>query len=75
MLALFTRRRRISPFGRTYTVKYLGNVREGRPVRYLNLPIEDLKAAAIAQMQDGKLVWFGCDVGQRLDGRVGQYGS
>ncbi len=59
------------PFGRTYTVKYLGNVREGRPVRYLNLPIEDLKAAAIAQMQDGKLVWFGCDVGQRLDGEWG----
>ena len=30
----------------------------------MNLPIEDLKAAAIAQLKDGKPVWFGCDVGQ-----------
>ena len=48
----------------SYTVRYLGNVKEGRPVRYLNLPIEELKKAAIAQMQDGQPVWFGCDVGK-----------
>lgn len=52
------------PFRKTYTVKMLGNVKEGRPVKYLNLPVEDLKAAAIAQLQDGQPVWFGCDVGQ-----------
>lgn len=52
------------PFGKTYSVKYLGSVKEGRAVRYLNLPIEQLKAAAIAQMQDGAPVWFGCDVGK-----------
>lgn len=55
------------PFGRSYTVKFLGNVKEGRPVRYLNLPIEELKRAAIAQMQDSTPVWFGCDVGKRSD--------
>lgn len=52
------------PYHRTYTVKMLGNVKEGRPVKYLNLPVEDLKKAAIAQMKDGQPVWFGCDVGQ-----------
>ena len=52
------------PYHKTYTVKMLGNVKEGRPVKYLNLPVEDLKKAAIAQMQDGHPVWFGCDVGQ-----------
>ena len=52
------------PYGHSYTVKYLGNVREGRPVRYLNLPIEELKKAAIAQLKDGQPVWFGCDVGK-----------
>ena len=52
------------PYHKTYTVKLLGNVVEGRPVKYLNLPVEDLKKAAIAQMQDGRPVWFGCDVGQ-----------
>ena len=52
------------PYHKTYTVRLLGNVVEGRPVKYLNLPIEDLKAAAIAQLKEGEPVWFGCDVGQ-----------
>ncbi len=53
------------PFHKTFTVKMLGNIKEGRPVKYLNLPIEELKQAAIRQMQDGQPVWFGCDVGKR----------
>ena len=52
------------PYNRTYTVQYLGNVKGGRDVKYLNLPASELKRAAIAQMQDGKAVWFGSDVGQ-----------
>lgn len=52
------------PYHKTYTVKMLGNVKEGRPIKYLNLPIEDLKNAAIAQLKDGEPVWFGSDVGQ-----------
>ena len=53
------------PYGKSYTVARLGNVKEGRIVRYLNLPSEDLKKAAIAQLKDGEPVWFGCDVGKR----------
>ena len=52
------------PFHHSYTVQYLGNVTEGHIVRHLNLPIEEMKKLAIAQMQDGQVVWFGCDVGQ-----------
>lgn len=52
------------PYMHSYTVKYLGNVMGGTPVRYVNLPIEELKKAAIAQMKDGEPVWFGCDVGK-----------
>lgn len=52
------------PYHRSYSVKFLGNVKEGRPVRYLNLEIGELKKAAIAQLKDGAPVWFGCDVGQ-----------
>lgn len=55
------------PYGRTYTVKFLGNVRDGHAVRYLNVDVATLKRVAIAQMQDGDPVWFGCDVGQWLD--------
>ncbi|NLG24963.1 MAG: C1 family peptidase [Clostridiales bacterium] len=54
------------PYGRTYTVEYLGNVVGGRRIKYLNLPSADLKALAIAQLKDGQPVWFGCDVGKML---------
>lgn len=59
------------PFHKTFTVKLLGNVKEGRPVKYLNLPVEDLKKAAIRQMQDGAPVWFGCDVGKSSTRKTG----
>ena len=52
------------PFGRTYTVDRLGNVVEAGGVRYLNLPADRLKQLAIAQLEDGLPVWFGCDVDQ-----------
>ncbi len=54
------------PFHRSYSVKFLGNVKEGREVRYVNVESEVLKQAAITQMQDGSPVWFGCDVGKEL---------
>ncbi len=54
------------PYGRTFTVRFLGSVHEGRPVKYLNLPSAALKRAAIAQLKDGQPVWFGSDVGQWL---------
>ncbi len=52
------------PFGRTYTVSRLGNVVEDRGVRYINLPPQELKKAAIKQLKDDLPVWFGCDVDQ-----------
>ena len=59
------------PYYHSYTVKFLGNVWEGRQVRYVNLPIEELKKAAIAQMQQGEPVWFGCDVGKSSEREQG----
>jgi bleomycin hydrolase len=52
------------PFYHTYTVERLGNVVEQGGVKYINLPIDELKRLAIAQMKDGRPVWFGCDVDQ-----------
>lgn len=54
------------PYGKCYTVKFLGTVREAAPIRYLNVPIEVLKEAAIAALKDKQPVWFGCDVGKNL---------
>lgn len=52
------------PYGRAFTVKYLGTVKEARPIRYVNVPNEVLKEAAVASIQAGEPVWFGCDVGK-----------
>ncbi|MCR5120564.1 MAG: C1 family peptidase [Lachnospiraceae bacterium] len=49
------------PFNRTYTVKFLGNVAEGKPVSYLNLEMDKIKKAVIKQLKDGHPVWFGSD--------------
>lgn len=52
------------PYHRSFTVSRLGNVWEDGTVRHLNLPIDELKRVAIAQLRDNLPVWFGCDVDQ-----------
>ena len=59
------------PFYHRYTVDMLGNVKEGRPVCYINLPVEELKKAVIAQLKDGEPVWFGCDMGPYVNRDTG----
>lgn len=59
------------PFGKIYTIKYLGNVKEGKEVLYLNLEIDELKKLTISQLKDGETVWFGCDVDQMLERKYG----
>jgi len=54
-----------------YTVQYLGNVSEGRIVRYINLPSEDLKKFAIASIRNNEAVWFGCDVAKMYHSSFG----
>lgn len=59
------------PYNKSYTVEFLGNVIGARDVRHLNVDMDRFKKLAIAQMQAGETVWFGCDVGQvsnRQDG-------
>lgn len=52
------------PFHKLYTVELLGNVVDGAPIRYLNLPMDEFKAAVLAQMKDNEIVWFGSDCGK-----------
>ena len=58
-------------YNKIYTVKYLGNVIGGRPVRYLNVDMETLKKAAVDMIKGNHAVWFGCDVGQMLVTEMG----
>lgn len=49
-------------YNKLYTVEYLGNMKGGRPVLYINQPIDVLKKVTIASLKDDEAVWFGCDV-------------
>ena len=60
-----------SPRGRTFTVDRLGNIVDGAPVRYLNVPAETLKTLAAEAITSGEPVWFGCDVGQMMERDLG----
>ncbi|XP_066455685.1 bleomycin hydrolase [Eleutherodactylus coqui] len=60
-----------NPFGKLYTVQYLGNMTEGRKTLYNNQSIEVLKKLAAASIKDGEAVWFGCDVGKHFQGKLG----
>ncbi|MEE2788817.1 MAG: C1 family peptidase [Myxococcota bacterium] len=54
------------PFGRTYTVDFLGNTVGGDPVVYLNVDMKVMKQLALSQIEAGSPVWFGCDVGPHM---------
>lgn len=59
------------PFGRTYTVKFLGNVFEGKKVLYLNTSLEILKQCTIRQLKAEEPVWFGCDIRLQTERKKG----
>ncbi|MFW5888927.1 MAG: C1 family peptidase [Bacillota bacterium] len=58
------------PFYKSYTIAYLGNVIDGKPIRHLNLKMSEVKDLILKQMDD-EVVWFGCDVGNFGDRKTG----
>lgn len=60
-----------NPKGSMETVEHLGNVVGGRPIRYLNAPVDEIKRIAAAQIAAGEAVWFGADVSQPYDRGLG----
>ncbi len=58
-------------YNKLYTVKYLGNVVEGQIIQYLNVPIDELKKAAVKSIKNDEAVWFGCDVGKMFHRDLG----
>lgn len=63
--------RSTSPFGRTFTVEYLGNIVGGEIVKYLNVEVELIKELARETIVGGEPVWFGCDVGKQMQRDLG----
>ena len=58
-------------FNTMYTVEYLGNVVEGKMIKYLNTDIKELKNSAMNSIKNNEAVWFGCDVGKRFSRDMG----
>ena len=74
--------RETSLYNKTYTVAYLNNMDNCRPVTYLNMPIDELKKYAKLSIQDDKvsIIESFCSLlskstHSRLAGVVGAYTS
>ncbi|MBQ6731308.1 MAG: C1 family peptidase [Bacilli bacterium] len=59
------------PFGKTYTVAYLGNVVGGKDVTHLSVTMDRMKELILSQLRDNRIVWFGSDVGFYGDRELG----
>jgi bleomycin hydrolase len=58
------------PLNSHFTFHYIGSMADGC-IDCVNVSIEEIEKACIAQLQDGMPVWFGCDAGaygDRLEG-------
>ncbi|KAF3920805.1 hypothetical protein ABW20_dc0107890 [Dactylellina cionopaga] len=58
-------------YGKLYTVSRLGNVYGGKPIRYVNVDMDTMKAAVVGMIKKDHPVFFGCDVGQFSDSALG----
>ncbi|KAI9357500.1 peptidase C1B, bleomycin hydrolase [Pilaira anomala] len=60
-----------NPINALYTVDRLGNVVGGKPIRYVNTSSDVQKQLAVNVLKSGNPVWFGCDVGQFSNNKIG----
>lgn len=58
-------------YHKVYEIEYDRHVYDGDNWLYLNLPIEEVKALAIASIKDNKAMYFSCDVGKFLLSKKG----
>ncbi|GAA2981219.1 C1 family peptidase [Lentilactobacillus parakefiri] len=62
-------------YNQLYSLPSQNNVVGGKQITFLNLPMDVLKAATIAQLKDGETVWFGNDVLEQMDRKKGYLDS
>lgn len=58
-------------YGKLYGLPAEDNVSGSIRIKLLNVPMEYLTAASIAQLKDGEAVWFGNDVLRQMDRKTG----
>lgn len=55
------------PYYKVYEIDYDRHTYDGDNWRYINLPVDEIKAAAIASIKDSTAMYFSCDVGKQMD--------
>ena len=58
-------------YWKTYEIQYDRHTYDGHNWLYLNVPMEDIKEAAIASIKDSTMMYFSCDVSKFLDRKRG----
>lgn len=58
-------------YGKVYEIEYDRHTYDGHNWRYLNLPMEDIEALAIASLKGGQKMYSSYDVGKFLDRKRG----
>lgn len=61
----------LRPYYKTYEIDMDRHVYDGENWVYLNLPIEEIKKAAINSIKDSTMMYFSCDVGKFLNSKTG----
>ena len=65
--------RREHPKGLALTVDHMGNIVGGRPIHYVNAPVETIREITTSILASGRAVWFGADCGQQSDRSSGLF--
>ena len=59
------------PYWKTFEIEYDRHTYDGHNWLYLNLPLDEIKQAAIASLRDSTAMYFSCDVSKELDSQRG----
>ena len=59
------------PYWKSYEIEYDRHAYDGHNWLYVNLPLDEIKAMAIASIKDSTMMYFSCDVGKFLDSKRG----
>ena len=58
-------------YNQTYGIELCNNIVGGRNIRYLNVPMHEMRRMVIDQLKDDEPVWFACDVLQEWNNPAG----
>jgi bleomycin hydrolase len=61
----------VYPYAATYQIDYCRNMWDMADMKFLNLPVDSLKAIALRSLQAGEPVWFAADAGWQMERKSG----